>query len=411
MQFAQLKQHSIPFFVPSIGEQEIEEVVSTLRSGWLTTGAKVKQFEQVFAERVDADCAIAVSSCTAALQLALEAVGIKPGDEVLVPTLTFAATAEVVCQLGAVPVLVDCRADTLTIDADQIEEKITGRTKAIIPMHYAGHPCDMDRILEIARKHGLFVIEDAAHALPARFGDQLVGSIADISCFSFYANKTITTGEGGMVTTNHADLAERMRIMSLHGISKDAWKRFSASGSWDYEIIAPGYKSNMTDIAASLGVHQMAKCDAFWRRRVDIARMYSETFEEIDEIVTPTVEVNIQHAWHLYVIQLKLNSLRIPRNAFIQQLASAGIGTSVHYRPLHMQPFYRQAYGYQDNDFPVARAAFERMISLPIYPKMTNGDVRYVVDTVNQIVATHACFRGAELPVNNFTEMSSYVNE
>jgi len=262
-----LKQHAIPFFKPSIGEDEIQEVVQTLRSGWLTTGPRVKQFETQFAEHAAAAHAVAVSSCTSALHLALEAVGVTAGDEVLIPTLTFASTGEIVVHLGARPVLLDCQADTFNIDPEKIQEKITPRTKAIIPVHYGGQPCEMDRILKIARDHGLKVIEDAAHAIPSRYGDQVVGSIGDITCFSFYANKTLTTGEGGMITTDNDDYADRMRIMSLHGISRDAWKRFSAEGSWYYEILAPGYKFNMTDMAAALGIHQLARCDELWKGR------------------------------------------------------------------------------------------------------------------------------------------------
>ena len=362
-------------------------VVETLRSGWLTTGPNVKRFESLFAERVEAGYAIAVNSATAALQLALDAVGVCAGDEVLVPTMTFAATAEVVIHLGAKPVLVDCCADTLNMACEQIEQKLTPQTKAVIPVHYAGQPCDMQRIMRIARAHGLFVIEDAAHALPARYGDQVVGSIGDVTCFSFYANKTITTGEGGMITTDDDALAERMRIMTLHGISRDAWKRFSAEGSWYYEILAPGYKFNMTDMAAALGMCQLRRCDEFWERRRRLAEMYDEGFADIPEVTVPHVELNVQHAWHLYVIQLELERLRIDRGEFIERLAEAGIGTSVHYMPLHMHPYYRERFGYQPDDLPVARSVYERIISLPIYPNLGEEGVEYVIDNVKRIVS------------------------
>lgn len=381
-----LRQHSIPFFVPSIGQQEIQSVVETLQSGWLTTGPKVKQFEAEFAERVGVRHAIAVNSCTSALHLALESIGVTHGDEVILPTLTFAATGEVVVHLGAKPILADIRPDTLNIDPDAIETLITSRTKAIIPVHYGGQPCHMERILEIARRHELHVIEDAAHAIPARYGDQVVGSIGDVTCFSFYANKTITTGEGGMITTDHEDLAERMRIMSLHGISKDAWKRFSAEGSWYYEILAPGYKFNMTDIAAAIGIHQHARCDELWEGRCRVVELYERRFSELAEIITPFVELNVQHSHHLYVIQLELDKLRIDRNRFIQELNQAGVGTSVHYTPLHMHPYYRVSFGYSPDDLPVARRVYERIISLPIYPGMSGADVEYVCDTVEWIV-------------------------
>jgi perosamine synthetase len=380
-----LKQHKIPFALPTIGEEEIQAVVETLRSGWLTTGPRVKQFEAQFAERIGARHAIAVSSATTALELALEAMGVSAGDEVLVPTMTFASTGETVVHLGAKPVLVDCRADTLNVDPEKIEERITPRTKAIIPVHYGGQPCEMDRILAIARKHGLKVIEDAAHALPARYGDQVVGTIGDVTCFSFYATKTITTGEGGMITTDDDRLAERMRIMSLHGISKDAWKRFSAEGSWYYEILGPGYKFNMTDMAASLGLCQLRRCDEFWERRHRCVEQYDKGFADVSEITTPYVELNVQHAWHLYVIQLELDRLRIDRNRFIKELNQAGIGTSVHYLPLHMHPYYRDAFGYKPDDLPVARSAYDRILSLPVYPRLGDEEVQYVIDNVKRI--------------------------
>jgi perosamine synthetase len=382
-----LRQHKIPFFVPTIGKEEVESVVETLRSGWIATGPKVKQFEAEFARRIGARHAVAVASGTAALHAALEAVGVSPGDEVLVPTLTFAATAAAAIHLGAKPVLVDCRGDTLNIDLDRIEEKITPRTKAIMPVHYAGQPCDMDRVLEVAQAHNLKVVEDAAHALPARYGDRRIGTIGDVTCFSFYANKTITTGEGGMITTDDDRLAERMRIMTFHGISKDAWKRFSAEGSWYYEILAPGYKYNLTDIAASLGIHQLARCDEFWQARRRCAEQYNAGLASVPEIVIPYLADNVQHAWHLYVIQLQVDRLQISRNEFIHELNKAGIGVNVHYMPLHMHPYYRDTFGYHPEDFPTAKSAYDRMISLPVYPRLSDADVQYVVNTIKSVVA------------------------
>ncbi len=382
-----VQQHTIPFFRPTIGEAEIDSVVETLRSGWLTTGPKVRQFETMFAERVGARHGIAVNSATSALQLALEALGISAGDEVLLPSMTFAATGEVVVHRRAKPVLVDCRPDTLNIDLEDLEKKITSRTKAVIPVHYGGQPCNMDRIREIARAHNLKVIEDAAHALPARYGDQTIGTIGDVTCFSFYANKTITTGEGGMITTDDDQLAQRMRMMTLHGISKDAWKRFTAEGSWYYEILAPGYKANMTDIAAALGICQLDRCDEFWEGRCRCAQSYDAAFADVPEVAVPHVELDRQHAWHLYVIQLQLDRLSIDRNAFIQELNKAGVGTSVHYTPLHMHPYYRDTFSYQPDDLPNTKAAYERIISLPIYPTLNETDQDYVVDTVKRIVA------------------------
>ncbi|MCB9775578.1 MAG: DegT/DnrJ/EryC1/StrS family aminotransferase [Nitrospiraceae bacterium] len=376
----------LPFHVPDIGEEEIQSVVETLRSGWLTTGSKAKQFEAEFAQRVEARHAVALNSCTAALHLGLEAVGVTEGDEVIVPTMTFAATAEVVHYLKAKPVLVDCQADTLNIDVAQIEKAISPRTKAIIPVHYAGQPCAMDRILEIARVHHLKVIEDAAHALPTRYRGRMVGALGDITCFSFYSTKTITTGEGGMATTENAEWAERMRLLSLHGISRDAVNRYTPEGNWYYEICYPGYKYNLTDIAAALGIPQLHKCDHFAAIRKRYATLYNEGFKEIPEILVPHLADDVEHAWHLYVIQLNLECLRIGRNEMIDLMKKQGIGTSVHFIPLHLHPYYRDNYGYFPNDFPVASSVFERIISLPIYPKMTELDIQYVIEVVATLI-------------------------
>jgi len=385
---ATLRQHQIPFFSPSLGDEEIDSVVETLRSGWLTTGPKVKQFEQLFSEAVAADHAVAVNSCTSALHLSLEAVGIGPGDEVLIPSLTFASTGEVVMHLGARPVLVDCGSEFL-MDVADAAAKVTPKTKAIIPVHYGGHPCDMSQIMALAQEHGLRVIEDAAHAIPASYGDRPIGSIGDLTCFSFYANKTITTGEGGMVTTNDEQLAERVRLMSLHGISKDAWKRFSAEGSWYYEITAPGYKFNMTDIAAAIGIHQLARRHDFWERRQWVAAEYDAAFADLPEVQTPPTELNVQNSWHLYVIRLVLEELTVSRNEFIEHLNGAGIGTSVHYLPLHMHPMYRERFGYAREDLPNAASLFDRIISMPIHPGMSQEDVDHVTETVRQLVESH----------------------
>ena len=376
----------LPFHIPDIGEDEIQAVVETLRSGWLTTGPKVRQFEEDFARYIGCRHAVAVNSATSALHLALEAVGIKAGDEVLVPTLTFAATAAVVLHLHAKPKLVDCRPETLNLDPDQLERAITAKTRAIIPVHMTGLPCEMGRILEIAKAHNLRVIEDAAHALPARFQEQRVGTIGDITCFSFYATKTITTGEGGMATTENPEWAERMRIMGLHGISKDAWKRYTAEGSWYYEILSPGYKYNLTDLAAAIGIQQLKKCDQFWQARQRIAAQYAEGFQDVPEITTPALARDGQHAWHLYILQLNLERLRISRNEFVELLKQYQIGTSVHFIPLHLHPYYRETFGYRPQDLPQASAAFERIVSLPLYPKMTEAQVLQVISAVREIV-------------------------
>ena len=376
----------LPFHLPDIGDEEIRSVVATLRSGWLTTGAKVKQLEEEFSRYTGATHSVAVNSGTAALHLALDAIGIKEGDEVIVPTMTFTASAEVVLYFKAKPVLVDCDPDTLNIDAERIEEKITSKTKAIMPVHFGGHPCEMDCILQIARKYNSRVIEDAAHALPTRYHGQMIGTIGDITCFSFYVTKTITTGEGGMAATDNPEWAEKMHIMSLHGISKDAWKRYTNEGSWYYEVHYPGYKYNLTDIAAAIGIEQLKKCDEFWEARQRIAMNYAKAFADLQEIEIPTCRNDVQHAWHLFVIQLNLERLKINRNQFVEALREKEIGTSVHFIPLHLHPYYRDKFGYKPEDFPNASAAFERIISLPIFPKMTEGDVRDVIVAVRQIV-------------------------
>ena len=376
----------IPFHKPEIGEAEIESVLETLRSGWLTTGPKVKRFEADFAHYVGCSHAVALNSGTAALHLALDAVGIKEGDEVIVPTMTFTATAEVVLYFKARPVLVDCEPGTLNLDPNKIEQAVTSKTQAIIPVHMAGRPCAMNEILGIAKKHKLRVIEDAAHALPARYHDRAVGTIGDITCFSFYATKTITTGEGGMATTENSDWAKRMRMMSLHGISLDAWDRYTEKGSWYYEVLRPGYKYNMTDIAAALGIEQLKKCDDFHQARRRIAEQYNEAFADLAEIQAPANGSDLQHAWHLYIMQLNLDRLSIDRQDFIKALNSRRIGTSVHFIPLHLHPFYKQTFGCQASDFPQASAAFERILSLPIYPTMTQQNVSDVIAAVCDVV-------------------------
>lgn len=379
----------IPFHVPDIGDAEINSVVETLRSGWLTTGRKAKTFEVEFARYVGSSHAVAVNSGTAALHLALDAVGIKEGDEVILPTMTFTATAEVVLYFKARPVLVDCDPDTLNVNPAEIEKAITSKTRAIIPVHMAGQPCAMNEILEIAKKYNLRVIEDAAHALPARYHDRTVGTIGDITCFSFYATKTITTGEGGMAVTENPEWADRMRVMSLHGISHDAWNRYTKEGSWHYEVLYPGFKYNLTDLAAAIGLEQLKKCDHFYEARKRIAGLYDQAFADLPEIRVPCSASDVQHAWHLYIIQLQLERLKIDRSTFIKALADHNIGTSVHFIPLHLHPFYKNTFGYMPTDFPQATGVFEGIISLPIYPNMTEEDVAYVSRTVRKLAEEH----------------------
>jgi perosamine synthetase len=376
----------LAYHVPDIGDAEVAAVAETLRSGWLTTGPKVHAFEHDFAQYIGTPHAVAVNSCTAALHLALDAIGLSEGDEVLVPTMTFAATAEVVLYFNARPVLVDSEPDTLNVDPAGLERAISRRTRALIPVHYAGHACDMAPILEIARTHRLKVIEDAAHALPASYNGQRVGTFGELACFSFYATKTICTGEGGMVTAANPEYAESVRMMSLHGISKDAWKRYSGEGSWYYEIVRPGFKYNMTDIAAALGLVQLGKCDRMWQARTRIAETYHRALADLEEIALPAARTNVEHAWHLYPVRLALEQLRISRAEFISLMREQNIGTAVHFIPLHEHPFYRNRYGYRREDFPNASNAYERLVSLPIYPAMTDSDVTDVVTVVRDVI-------------------------
>lgn len=384
-----LRAAFLPFALPHITQAEIDEVADTLRSGWLTTGPKTKRFEREFAERVHAPHALAVNSATAAMHLALDAIGLQPDDEVIVPAYTFTSTAEVVVYFRARPVLVDVDPVTCNLDPSQLEKHITSRTRAIMVVHIAGLPAEMDPILAIARAHNLPVIEDAAHAFPAKYRGRIIGSISDLTAFSFYATKALATGEGGMLTTANPAYAERIAMMSLHGISRDAWKRYSAEGSWFYEVLQPGYKYNMTDIAAAIGLHQLARSEWLLERRRAIAQRYTEAFSQWPELETPPDPAHIEHAWHLYILRLHLERLTITRDAFIQALKQAKIGTSVHFIPLHLHPFYRDTYQLAADDFPAALHAYQRTISLPIYPGMTDEDVEDVIAAVEQIIATH----------------------
>jgi dTDP-4-amino-4,6-dideoxygalactose transaminase len=375
----------LPYHRALIGQEDIDAVVQVLQSGWLTTGPRVRELELALARYTGASYAVALSSCTAALHMSLAAVGIGEGDEVILPTMTFAASGEVILYCNARPVLVDCENDSFQIDPREIEKKITSRTRAILPVHFAGAPCDMDSVLHIARKHGLKVIEDAAHALPTRYKGKMIGSIGDITCFSFYATKTITTGEGGMMTTENPEYADRIRMLSLHGISKDAWKRYSAEGSWRYDILEVGYKYNLTDLQAALGLTQLAKCDSMHARRALIARFYDNALKCMDAFVGLPLPSDIDHAWHLYILQVNHSALRIDRDQVIEQLKLRGIGTSVHFIPLHLHPLYQRRLGYRPGQFPNAEARFARAISLPIYAAMTDADSSRVVEALHDI--------------------------
>lgn len=378
----------LPFALPDIGEEEIQEVVKALRSGWVTTGPRTRRFEEAFAAFVGHGVeALAVNSATAGLHLALEAVGVGPGDEVIVPTYTFTATAEVVRYLGAHPVFVDCELGGFNLDPEAVAAAVSAKTKAVVPVHFAGQACEMGPILNLRQKRGVRVVEDAAHALPTLWDGRLVGSLdSDATVFSFYATKTMTTGEGGMVVTRDRALAQRCRVMRLHGIDRDAFDRYrSEKPAWYYEVVAPGFKYNMTDVAAALGIHQLAKARVFHQRRLAIARRYDEAFADLPLLLPPRPQRPEDHAWHLYVIRLT-EEAPVGRDAFIEEMAKRGIGTSVHFIPLHRHPYWRDTYGLRPEQFPHAERAFRGAVSLPIYTRMTDADVERVVEAVRDIL-------------------------
>lgn len=394
---APAREEFLPFALPSIGEEEIAEVVDTLRSGWVTTGPKVKRFEADFSAYTAASHALGVNSCTAGLHTALAALGIGRGDEVIVPTLTFCATANVVVHLGATPVLVDIDSD-FQIDPVAVEKSITRDTRAIMPVHYAGQACDLDAIYEIAAQHKLAIVEDGAHAVGTTYHGERIGSdllasgyphLRRATAFSFYANKNMTTGEGGMITTADDQLASEMRVLSLHGMSKDAWKRYAEPGSWFYEVVDAGYKNNMTDIAAALGIHQLRRLDGFIRARQRYARMYDEAFAGLDALETPITHPDRNHVYHLYAIRLNRERLTINRAEFINQLKELKIGASVHFIPVHLHPFYRDRFGYRRGDLPRAEAVYDSILSLPLYPSMSARDVNDVIEAVHHISSTN----------------------
>jgi dTDP-4-amino-4,6-dideoxygalactose transaminase len=382
------RREFLPFNPPLVGEEEIREVVDTLRSPWITTGPKTRRFEEEFTAWLKAPGALAVNSCTAAMHVALACLDIGPGDEVITTPMTFAATANVIEHVGAKPVFVDVEPDTLNIDPRLVARAISPRTRAILPVHYAGHPAERDVLEALARTHNLALVEDAAHALPASFRGQAIGASANPVAFSFYATKNLTTAEGGMLTADPAFL-ERARVMALHGMTRDAWKRYDKGGSWRYEIIAPGFKYNLTDVAAAIGLWQLKKLEAFHRRRVEIAEAYTAAFSAEEALQPPVQRPHVGHAWHLYVLRLKSEALRIGRDQFIDELTKRNIGTSVHFIPVHVHPFYRNKYGYAPLDFPVAFSNFERLLSLPMHPGLSDQDVTDVIDAVVDVVQTY----------------------
>ena len=378
----------LPFCLPDIGEEEIAEVADALRSGWLTTGPKTKRFEEDFARYMGSDVeALAVNSATAGLHLALEAAGIGSADEVITTSYTFTATAEVIRYLGANPVFVDVRADTLNIDPSAIEAAITPRTKAIIPVHFAGLGCEMEPIVRMAKRYRLKVIEDAAHALPTTSGGRLIGTLdSDAAVFSFYVTKTLATGEGGMIVTRDPELARRCRVMRLHGIDRDAFDRYTSEmPSWFYSVVAPGFKYNMTDIAAAIGIHQLRKLDRFLRRREELARRYDDGLQDLCLQLPAHAPPGEMHAWHLYVVRLN-HDAPVSRDDFINEMAAAGIGTSVHFIPLHLHPYWRDTYGLRPEQFPNSTRAFNQIVSLPLYTRMTDADQDRVIQAARLIL-------------------------
>lgn len=400
----------VPFFRPQIGPEEREELDRVVASGWLTSGPMTRRFEQEFAAAVGARCAVAMNSCTAALHLAVEALGLTAGDAVLVPTMTFAATAEIVRYQGAYPILVDCQEDTCNIDLADAELKIRAlrkgklgavprraTLKGIIPVHVGGWMCDLEEITAFASRHGLWIVEDAAHAFPAawrkngkspwlRCGERT----ANVSCYSFYANKTITTGEGGMAVCESDEIANRMRLMCLHGLSHDAWGRYTGTGTWNYKIIAPGFKYNMADPLAAIGVHQLAKAERFRQQREAIAARFLEELKDLDQIALPVSGTDRVHAWHLFSIRLLPERMTISRDDFIKQLKQSSVGTSVHWRPLHLHPYYVETFGWRAEDCPVASRVWESRVSLPLFPGMTEREIEHVIGTVREVCGKHA---------------------
>lgn len=388
----------LPYSPPNLGAEEIDAATAVLRSDWITTGPRTKAFEAEFGAFIDAPGGntLMLNSCTAGLHVALVALGVGPGDEVVLPTLTFAATANVVEHVGAKPVLVDVEPDTLCIDPEAVERAITPRTRVIVPVHYAGHPAEMRPLLELAERHGLEVLEDAAHALPASYEGVMVGSRDNLAAFSFYATKNMTTTEGGALS-GRPDLQDRAQVIALHGMSKDAWKRFDKAGSWDYDIELPGFKYNMTDLQAAIGSEQLHKLPRFHARRRQVAAAYSAAFGGDRRLQVPTERPNVVSAWHLYVLRLRPDLTGVTRNRFIERLKELNIGTSVHFRPLHMMSYYARKYGYQPEDFPVAYDAFQRMVSLPLHPRLTDKDVSDVIEAVFTALTPE---RGSRLPTD-----------
>jgi dTDP-4-amino-4,6-dideoxygalactose transaminase len=375
----------LPFSRPPIGDEEINEVVDTLRSSWITTGPKTRRFEEAFAAFIEAEATLALNSCTAGLHTALVTLGISSEDEVITTPLSFAATANVIEHVGARPVFVDVEPDTLNINPAEVAKAVTPRTRAILPVHYAGHPVELAAIRDVASAHELVVLEDAAHAVGARYRGNAIGASGSIAAFSFYATKNLTTAEGGMLAGD-PDFLDRARTVSLHGMTKDGWQRYNREGSWYYEVVLPGYKYNMTDIQASIGLCQLEKLPSFQERRREIAAAYTDAFASEGALEVPVERADVLHAWHLYVLRLRPEALPLGRDQFVEELRARNIGTSVHFIPVHMHPFYRDKYGYQPDDFPVTYGNYQRFLSLPLGPELSDQDVADVIEAVLDVV-------------------------
>jgi dTDP-4-amino-4,6-dideoxygalactose transaminase len=381
-----MRDNFLVFGSPQIGEDEIREVVECLRSGWISTGPRVGRFQKMFSQYIGSKYALALNSCTAGLHLALLAAGLEPGDEVITTPMTFAASANAIIHAGARPVFVDIESSTANIDPEQIEKQITARTRAIIPVHLYGRPCNMDRIMDIAKKHHLIVIEDAAHAIEAVYKGKKIGTIGDITVFSFYVTKNLVTGEGGMVTTESDKYAEKVETYGLHGMSRGAWKRYSDEGFKHYQVVFPGFKYNMMDIQAAMGIHQLKRIESSLKKREDIWQRYDEAFRQLPVQTPVAPEKETKHARHLYTVHLKLEDLKVDRDAVQQAINAQNIGTGIHFVSLHLHPYYRDTYGYKKDDFPNSLCVSERTVSLPLSAKLTDDDVQDVIQAVSKVL-------------------------
>lgn len=381
-----MRKGFLVFGSPLLEQAEIDEIIDSLKSGWIGTGPKAHKFEEMFREYKGSKFAIAVNSCTAALHLAMLAIDMKDGDEVIVPTMTFAATANSVIHAGGTPVFADCERDTMNIDPVDIERKITPKTRAIIPVHFAGRPCNMDAIMQIAKKNNLKVIEDCAHAIESEYHGKKIGTFGDLGCFSFYVTKNIVTGEGGMVITDNEKYASKIKVLALHGMSKDAWKRFSDEGYKHYQVVYAGFKYNMMDIQAAMGIHQLPRIDKYWNRRKEIWKKSNKAFKNLPIILPSPVEPDTRHAFHLYTLLLDIDKINFTRDQFLFEMTKHNIGVGVHYIALHLQPYYQKQYGYKRGDFPNAEWISERTVSLPLSAKLSDEDVGDVIQTVKRIL-------------------------